>query len=87
MANLPQCPNFLEKKGCQRSELKLAGENQKFYTFFCNCCKLMWVWSKPRERAAARYNVELARIEKASAADREASRRTSSFIAPVGGWR
>lgn len=81
MAQLPQCPNHREKR-CERSELILVGEDERYFKFHCKCCKLFWVWSKPKQRAEA---AELNRIKKLS----ELSQREQAavrFYAPAKGW-
>lgn len=86
MANLPQCPTFLEGKGCERSELVLAGESSRFWTFICRCCHLEWVVSKPVSKQEAQYVNEVKRMQRATDADRAASQRPRVFTAPRGGW-
>jgi hypothetical protein len=80
MANLPQCPSFTEGRGCERSDLVLAVETPRFWRFICRTCSTDWVQSKPRAKQEAEWRAWEARLEKASAADRErAARRAYSF--------
>ena len=85
MSQLPSCPN-VSKGDCPRSDIVLAADQPQFYQFICRSCHLFWVWSKPRTKEKARYENELKRIEKATEADRIASARPKTFMAPSGGW-
>jgi hypothetical protein len=48
MSALPKCPNFVKRRGCERSDLTLIGENEEGWTFRCGTCELIWVCSKPK---------------------------------------
>lgn len=54
MADLPLCRNFLEGS-CERSDQILLAETDAAWTFGCGTCRSVWVVTKPRERAKARY--------------------------------
>lgn len=82
MAALPQCPNFREKR-CERSELVLMGEDERYYKFFCRQCKLLWVWSKPKQRAEAK---EISRVKKLQELSERERGRIAKFYAPKKGW-
>jgi hypothetical protein len=66
--NLPTCPNFRDRT-CERSALRLVGENEYSYAFYCATCKLIWAVSKPRSKERGRYEAQLARIQQATAAE------------------
>ena len=86
MANLPQCPSFTEGRGCERSDLVLATETPRFWRFICRTCFTDWVQSKPRAMQEAEWRNWEARLEKASAREREAAaRRAYSFSSSIGG--
>lgn len=85
MAELPTCPNF-ERKQCERSDLVLAGEQDKFWNFICRTCHLFWVLSKPRTKAEGKYRSEVSRMEKATESDRKLAAMPKKFYAPRGGW-
>lgn len=81
MAALPQCPNYREKH-CERSELILVGEDDRYYRFHCKCCKLFWVWSKPKARGEAQELNRVKRLNELSQRQQEAVK----FYAPAKGW-
>ncbi len=82
MAQLPKCPNWREKR-CERSDLVLMGEDERYYRFFCRTCSLFWVWSKDKQRSEAR---ELARVKKLQELSERERNRIAVFYAPKGGW-
>ena len=86
MAKLPVCPTHREGKGCPRSDLRLAGETETFYTYHCATCGLEWVWTKPKTKAAAAYERELEKVRADTERDRERDSRPLTFGAPRGGW-
>lgn len=86
MSDIPQCPNFRENKGCNRSELVLAGESQSHWSFICRCCHLNWVVTKPSGRQKARYENHIKKMEQATERDRMEAKRSTKFVAPRGGW-
>lgn len=86
MARLPDCPNYREGKGCPRSDLILAGENERFYAFHCRTCGLQWMWTKPREKAAASYENEMKKVREKTEQYRKQEERAVAFSAPKGGW-
>ena len=72
--DIPVCPNHKEKR-CERSELRLMGENDQAFLFHCTCCKLIWAVSKPREKASARWVNRMKQVKQLTEAEREASAR------------
>lgn len=86
MAEVPQCPNFKEGR-CERSEIVLLGEAATHWSFFCKCCKLCWIWSKPNTRGRAREEVRTKRIREANHRERMQARQSVRFYAPAKGWR
>jgi len=84
--NLPTCPNT-STGTCARSEIVLVRENERFWTFLCRCCQLDWVVSKPRSKAEGKWRSEIARMERATEAERERLSRPRYFTAPRGGWQ
>jgi hypothetical protein len=69
MADLPLCPQHRER-GCERSELRLLKEKDNQWVFFCACCELTWVVSKPKAAAAARLENAAKKIQQATEAER-----------------
>jgi hypothetical protein len=47
VAELPKCVNFIKKRGCEKSAIRLASENEDHWVFECETCHLMNVVSKP----------------------------------------
>ena len=87
MSQIPQCPNSTDGSGaCPRSDLVLAADTPKFWRFICRTCHLDWVCSKPTEKARAKWQNEVDRMGKATAAEKEWASRPRMFIAPKGGW-
>ena len=86
MAQLPLCPRFREGT-CSKSDLILAGESEKFYTFYCRSCCLEWVWSKPQVKQAAAYERDMERVRQRTQQYREQEARARVFGAPKGGWQ
>lgn len=81
--NLPSCPNV--KDGvCERSELRLVGENDKAWFFHCITCKLCWTVSKPRGSAEARYRNQVDRVKRASDQEISEAKKTKYFVMPGG---
>lgn len=77
--NLPTCPNVRERY-CERSDLRLLGEDEYSWSFMCATCKLLWKVSKPRTKEKAQYENRIERVQKASEREREQARRTKYFI-------
>jgi hypothetical protein len=65
VADLPRCPNFLERS-CERSELVLLKETDQVRHFFCRNCKLDWVVSRSKVKAQAADELQRDRIRKAT---------------------
>lgn len=70
----PPCPNFVKRRGCERSALVLRGEQDDSWTFECQTCKLVWVVSKPTEIVRSR----LFQAEEEKRRQAEAHRRRDS---------
>ena len=72
------CPSHREGK-CERSDLRLLSETDKFRHFFCRTCKLDWIVTRSKEKARAREDVAARRIAQATNADRQALARRKVF--------
>jgi hypothetical protein len=57
--NLPPCPDSRPGGDCPRSQPALGGESDDHIIFVCHTCHGIWVLSKPRTIARARYENEL----------------------------
>ena len=79
--NLPECPNVKEKH-CQRSELRVAGENEQAWFFFCKTCHLCWTVSKPRTSEKAKWETQMERVKKLTDHEREQASKTKYFLMP-----
>lgn len=77
--NLPECPDHKEGKGCERSELRLLGENRESYVFLCACCKLVWMVTKTRTKEGARYANHIKKVKQATEAERAEAARPKVF--------
>jgi hypothetical protein len=78
---LPNCPNVREGV-CERSMLRLLGEDEQSWVFTCASCHLIWKVSKPRTAERARYELEIDRTQRASEAERAAAKQTRYFMMP-----
>jgi hypothetical protein len=58
MAEFPKCPNFTKKRGCEKSDIKLLGENEDAWTFRCATCELIYVCSKPSSKARGQFRAQ-----------------------------
>lgn len=79
--NLPTCPNVRDG-ACEESRLRLLGEDELSWVFTCACCHLIWKVSKPRTKERARYENQVARVQKATERERELASRTKYFVMP-----
>lgn len=79
MSELPKCPNFTKSRGCERSDLKLMGENELGWTFHCNTCKLTWVVSKPNSIKSGKLRAEEEKYRKEMEARRAREKRKRIF--------
>lgn len=79
MARLPDCPNFVRKRGCSRSDIRLKGEGPDHYTFQCGTCELIWVVSKPTEVAASKFRVEEEKLRQEAIRRRQRESRPRWF--------
>ena len=79
--NLPVCPNHKQSASiCERSALRLLGENDHSWIFTCSTCHLLWSISKPKTKDRAKYENQMRRVQRASEVERErASRRVYSL--------
>lgn len=76
----PQCPNFIKKRGCTRSRLRLLAENEDSWTFTCDTCGLeAWVVTKPTANARAALRRDEERIRQEAVRRRQHDSRTRYF--------
>ena len=77
--NLPICPNYRDQV-CERSQIRLLGENDASYLFTCATCNLFWAVSKPKTRDKGAWEARMSRIQKATEEEaRRAGRRAYSW--------
>lgn len=72
--NLPLCPNFRQHV-CERSAIRLLGENDNAWLFTCATCSLFWAVTKDRTKDKGRYEARMAAVQRASDMERERTRR------------
>lgn len=81
--DVPACPNF--KRGtCERSDPVILSEDTEYYQFGCRTCRCGYVFTAPRGKARAQWELELARRRELHLNDRD---RHMFFTAPSQGWR
>lgn len=66
---VPLCPQHREKN-CERSELRFVEDTGTHYSFYCACCKLVWMVSKPNTIGAARYDNMVKRLQRINEIER-----------------
>jgi len=77
--NIPICPNFRQGV-CERSELRLMGENDDSFLFTCSVCNLFWAVSKPRTKERGCWEAHIRRVQHASEIEQDRARqRAYSF--------
>jgi hypothetical protein len=79
MAEFPKCPNFTKKRGCDRSDIKLIGENEEAWTFRCGTCTLVWVVSKSNSIHRGKLRAHEEKLRKEAEARRARDKRTKIF--------
>jgi len=74
--NIPRCPNNAKSTAiCEQSKLRLLGETDTSFLFTCACCGLLWSISKPKTKAAARWENQVRKVQEASNIERQRSQR------------
>jgi hypothetical protein len=79
--NIPICPNHKQSTEiCATSKLRLHGETEDSFVFYCACCELIWAVSKPKAKERANYENQMRKVQQMSEIDRaRASRRVYSI--------
>ena len=72
---LPECVNFVKKRGCSRSDMTVLSEQSDSWTLHCRTCKLVWVLSKEGVRDKNRFETEMRRRKEQEQLERARSRR------------
>jgi hypothetical protein len=65
---------YLAQHNCERPDLRLIAEDDRFRRFFCMTCHLDWVVSRSRAKAHAREEMRLSQMRRMS---EQESRRVS----------
>lgn len=65
---------YLDQHNCERPDLRLIAEDDRFRRFFCMTCHLDWVVSRSKLKAQAREEERLSRMRRLS---EQESRRVS----------
>lgn len=76
---LPLCPNFILKRGCERSDMMLLGEGDDYWTFHCRTCKLVHVVSKQGVQDKSKFEVLTRRRQEQETLERLRSSRRKIF--------
>lgn len=79
--NIPDCPNSLEQK-CERSDLRLHGENETSFLFVCHTCTLLWSVSKKKTQSGARWHNQLRKVKQLTDLERERQALPKNFYVP-----
>lgn len=79
MAEFPKCPNYVKKRGCEKSDLKLLSENTDAWTFTCGTCEIIWVVSKPASAERGKFRAAEEKLRKQAEQRRKHNSRTVFF--------
>lgn len=80
--NIPRCPNNKQSASiCERSELRLLGENEKSFLFTCSTCSLFWSVTKDKTKDQGRWEAQMRRIQKASEIEQDKARKRAYSFA------
>lgn len=80
--NIPICPN-VKTGGCEKSNLRILGENFDAFVFCCSTCGLLWSVTKPKTKDKARWENKVRRIQQASDRERDLAMRPRYSIPGV----
>jgi len=82
--NLPTCPNHKQSVSlCAQSRLRLVSEGPQAFCFMCNCCKVVWMVTKPKVKEESRWTNQCRRIQQATEREREMARKRAFSFARV----
>lgn len=76
---LPSCPNFTRKRGCEKSAIRLMGETDEAWTLTCSTCEVIWVCSKPKSIERGKYRAAEERLRKEAEARRAREKKARIF--------
>jgi hypothetical protein len=79
MAELPQCPNFVRKRECNKSDIRLLGEQDDAWTLNCKTCGVIWVVSKPHSVHRAKYRKHEEQLRREAEARRAREKKAKIF--------
>lgn len=80
--NIPTCPNHKKSTAiCERSELRLMGENETSFLFTCSTCNLFWAVTKPKAKEQGRWESQMRKVQQASSIEQERARRKAYSFA------
>jgi hypothetical protein len=57
MPEVPLCVNFIKKRGCERSDVKLTKETPEAWCFTCATCELLQVVSKDSIKDKSKFEL------------------------------
>jgi hypothetical protein len=81
MAELPQCPNFIKKRGCTQSNIVLLSEDSMAWVFHCKPpgCGMINVVSKDGVRDKSKFELAAQRKREAEEAQSRWDSRKKIF--------
>jgi hypothetical protein len=79
VAELPKCPNFVKRRGCAKSDIKLVGENEEAWSFRCATCELIWICSKPKSIQSGKLRAQEEKLRKEMEARRAREKKVKIY--------
>lgn len=82
MADIPRCPNNRQSTTiCERSELRLVGENDNSFLFTCSTCSLLWAVSKDKTKERGQWEANIRKVQQASEIEQDRARKRAYSFA------
>jgi len=79
VSDIPLCQNFIKKRGCTDSRMRLIESNEHGWSFFCDGCKSVQVVSSDGVRDRSKFLLAEQRRKEQEELDRRWSKRRKIF--------
>lgn len=79
MAEIPLCQNWLKKRGCSGSDMRLVESNEHGWSFFCKGCSSVQIVSSDGVRDRSKFILAEQRKKEQEELDRRWSSRKRIF--------
>lgn len=57
MSELPPCANFIKKRGCAESKMRLIDSNEQGWSFYCDTCHSVQIVSADGVRDRSKFEL------------------------------